>query len=166
MLSRILVTLDGSELAEKALPYAQQMVAPKGQVILLSVVDVPDFPLYSVYPMPVATNAPDYQTIVDGMTAGTIEYMDKIADSLRMSGLSVKSIVKVGNPVTTILETIEENSIDAVVMTTHGRSGISRWLFGSVTQKVLQAMPCPVIVVPGIDKSASNKVEEKAVAKL
>ena len=48
-------------------------------------------------------------------------------------------------------------------MSTHGRSGFSKWLFGSVTQKVLSAMPCPVIVIPGYDELVAP-TEEKADA--
>lgn len=166
MLSRVLVTLDGSDLAEQALSYATQVVAPTGEIILLSVVDVPDYPIYPVYPLSITYNAPDYTEIVKEMMTAAQEYIEQIADTLRLQGITVKTIVKAGNPVGTILEEIQSQKIDAVVMSTHGRSGISRWLFGSVTQKILQAMPCPVIVVPGVDKSVSDEVEETAVAEI
>jgi nucleotide-binding universal stress UspA family protein len=166
MLSLVLVTLDGSDLAEKALDYATQIVAPEGHIVLLSVVDVPDYPIYSAYPLTVTYNTPDYVEIVEEMMSAAQEYIEKIADGVRSQGFKVKTIVKAGNPVNTILEQIQEEKVDAIVISTHGRSGLSRWLFGSVTQKILQAMPCPVIVVPGKEKSASDKVEEKAVAQL
>ena len=63
MLSQVLVSLDGSELAERALPYAKQVVASTGEIVLLSVVDVPEFPIYTVYPMAVAAPEPDYSTV-------------------------------------------------------------------------------------------------------
>jgi nucleotide-binding universal stress UspA family protein len=149
MLSTVLVSLDGSELAERALPYAQQVVDKDGEIILLSVIDLPDFPIYTVYPIPIATPEPDYSTIVNDMLANARDYVDHLANNLRLSGYRVKTIVKCGEAATCIVEEASERSVDAIVMSTHGRSGFSKWLFGSVTQKVLSTMPCPVVVVPG-----------------
>lgn len=150
MLSKILVPLDGSELSEQALSYAKQVVSPTGEIIILNVVDVPDFPIYTVYPVPLASPEPDYSTILNDMMTGSKEYAEKIASHLRLSGFRVKTIVESGDPPVKILNKAEALNVDAIVMSTHGRSGFSKWLFGSVTQKVLSAMPCPVIVVPGI----------------
>ena len=57
-------------------------------------------------------------------------------------------MVEAGDPATVIVETAQKLHVDAIVMSTHGRSGLSRWLFGSVTQKVLAASCCPVFVIP------------------
>ena len=157
MLSQVLVTLDGSELAERALPYAKQVVAPSGEIILLSVVDIPDFPIYTTYPMSVAVPEPDYGEVISDLLINSKAYLDRLANQLRLSGFRVKTIVKSGEPATCIIEEANERKVDAIVISTHGRSGLSKWLFGSVTQKVLGAMPCPVIVVPGIgEKSVKN----------
>lgn len=165
MLATILVSLDGSELAEQALPYAQQVVDRSGEIVLLSVVDLPDFPIYSVYPIPVATPEPDYNSIVNDMLANARDYLENLANNLRLSGYRVKTVVKCGDPATCILEEAQERSVDAIVMSTHGRSGLSKWLFGSVTQKVLGIMPCPVIVVPGRKQAAKKGAPAKEVAK-
>lgn len=157
MLSKILVTLDGSDLSEQALSYAQQIVPSTTELVLLTVVDVPDFPIYTVYPMPIATPDPDYSTVLNDMISNANEYLDKIANNLRLSGYRVKTVVKCGEPALCILEESKEQGIETIVMSTHGRSGLSKWLFGSVTQKVLSAMPCPVIVVPGMSKEATDE---------
>jgi len=149
MLSKVLVPLDGSELSESALTYAQKVVSPTGEIILLTVVDVPDFPIYTVYPMPIVAPEPDYTAVLNDMLSGAQEYVENIANNLRLSGHRVKVVVECGDPVSSILDTATELNVDAIAMSTHGRSGISKWLFGSVTQKVLSTMPCPVIVVPG-----------------
>ena len=60
--------------------------------------------------------------------------------------------VHVGEPANVIVETAERLKVDAIVMSTHGRSGLSRWLFGSVTNKVLSANVCPVYVIPSKPK--------------
>ena len=163
MLSQILVTLDGSELAQRAIPYAQQVVAPTGEIILLSVVDIPDFPIYTVYPMSVVAPEPDYGTVVTDLLASSKEYLETIANNLRLSGCRVKTIVKSGDPATSIIEEAQAHNVDTIIMSTHGRSGLSKWLFGSVTQKVLSTMPCPVIVIPGITEKP-EPVENKTNA--
>ena len=159
MLSQVLVPLDGSELAEQALPYAEQVVASTGEIILLSVVDVPDFPIYTIYPIPISPPEPDYSTVVNDMLTNTKEYLDKLANNLRLSGHRVKTIVKSGESATCIIEEAQERNVDMIVMSTHGRSGLSRWLLGSITQKVLNSMPCPVVVIPGKQKRAVQKEE-------
>lgn len=159
MLSQVLVTLDGSELAECALPYAQQIVAPTGEIILLSVVDIPDFPIYTIYPMTVVATEPDYGTVVTDLLTGSKDYLESVANNMRLSGYRVKTIVKSGDPATCIIEEAQERNVDTIVISTHGRSGLSKWLFGSVTQKVLSVMPCPVIVIPGIIEK-STQIEE------
>jgi nucleotide-binding universal stress UspA family protein len=163
MLSQVLVSLDGSELAERALPYAKQIVAPTGEIILLSVVDIPDFPIYTVYPMATINPEPDYSTVVSDLLASSKEYLEGIANNIRLAGFRVKTIVKSGDPASCIIEEAQERHVDTIVISTHGRSGLSKWLFGSVTQKVLSAMPCPVIVIPGIDKKG-EQAEAKADA--
>ena len=63
--------------------------------------------------------------------------------------LKVNIEVCVGNVTSVIVERAHALHVDAIVMSTHGRSGLNRWMFGSVTQRVLALMPCPVLVVPG-----------------
>jgi nucleotide-binding universal stress UspA family protein len=158
MLSQVLVSLDGSELAERALPYAKKVVEPTGEIILLSVVDIPDFPIYTAYPMPTVKPEPDYSTVVTDLLAASKEYLEGIATKLRLEGLRVKTVVKSGDPATSIIEEAQERYVDTIVISTHGRSGFSKWLFGSVTQKVLSAMPCPVIVIPGVGVKPEESV--------
>jgi nucleotide-binding universal stress UspA family protein len=165
MLSQVLVTLDGSQLSERALSYAKQVVDPTGEIILLTVVDVPDYPIYTIYPMPVPAPEPDYTTIVTDMLAIAREYVDGIANNLRLAGYRVKTVVKSGDPATNIIEEAQERKVDAIVISTHGRSGFSKWLFGSVTQKVLGVMPCPVIVIPGKTKGVEKTTDEVLTVK-
>lgn len=163
MLSQVLVSLDGSELAERAIPYAKQIVSPTGEITLLSVVDIPDFPIYTVYPMATITPEPDYSTVVSDLLASSKEYLENIANNIRLSGVRVKTVVKSGDPATCIIEEAQERHIDMIVISTHGRSGLSKWLLGSVTQKVLSAMPCPIVVIPGVTKK-SEKPKSKVEA--
>ena len=164
MLSTVLVSLDGSELAELALPYAREIVDKSGEIVLLSIVDLPDFPIYTVYPVPIAAPEPDYNVVVTDMLSKAREYLDHLANNLRLSGYRVKTVVKAGDPAECIIEESQSRGVDAIVMSTHGRSGLSKWLFGSVTQKVLSVMPCPVVVVPG--KYQAEKPKQEKVAEV
>lgn len=150
MLKNIVLPLDGSELSEQAIPYAQQIIGNAGQINLLTVVDVPSFPSHTIYPVPIAVPEPDYMTVVDDMIANARDYIDNLAKRLQSQGYNVKTVVKSGDPAVGILEVAQNEEADAIVMSTHGRSGMSKWLFGSVTQKILSAMPCPVFVIPGV----------------
>lgn len=149
MLKKVLVTLDGSELSEQALDYARQIVAAGGQLILLSVVDHPDVAVYSLYPVPVMESTEDTNAFVSNARQSARKYLDTQVEALKKAGLQADAQVEVGEPASTIVEYARERKVDAIVMSTHGRSGLSRWLFGSVTHKVLSAMPCPVLVIPG-----------------
>jgi nucleotide-binding universal stress UspA family protein len=164
MLKRVMVTLDGSRLAEEALSYAQHITAEKGEVVLLSVVDIPEFPAYSFYPAPVTVREPENSEAVKKLKGQTRDYLQQIADSLRKIGFQVRMEIRVGEPATTIVETADELEVDAIIMSTHGRSGFSRWLFGSVTQKVLNAMPCPVLVIPGTQRMLARQEQSEAAS--
>lgn len=155
MLNRVLVPLDGSELAEKALPEAQKITVPGGEIMLLMAVDPPEFLSYSMYgtqPVPpqavAARGEPDFATVSKDMTAQSHAYLERLTADLKQAGFQVRTIVEVGLPAETIIKAAEEQHADAIVMCTHGRSGLSRWILGSVTNKVLSAAPCPVFVIP------------------
>ena len=140
MLKHILVPLDGSALAEKALDYAVQIIAPKRRITLVCIVEVPDV---------ASSFHPEVMMIEDNL-ASARGYLDRIANELRKEHqLRVDIVVEVGKPADVITKIAENEFVDAIVISTHGRTGVERFIFGSVTQKVLNAMPCPVFVVPG-----------------
>ena len=64
------------------------------------------------------------------------------------ANLRIRKVVDVGQPYRAIVDCAENERIDLIVMSSHGRSGLSRMLIGSVTDKVLRVAPCPVLVVP------------------
>ena len=61
---------------------------------------------------------------------------------------TIRTRLAEGQPAERILEQAEELAVDAIVMSTHGRSGVSRWVFGSVAQKVLSGASCPIFIIP------------------
>jgi len=153
MLKHILVPLDGSALAEKALDYAVQIIAPKRRITLLCVVEVPDV-VNTFHPLPANL------MMVEENLASARDYLNRVANELRKEHeVRVNMEAKIGKPADVITEIAESEFVDAIVMSTHGRAGVERFIFGSVTQKVLNSMPCPVFVVPGKEtiKSAENQ---------
>lgn len=164
MLHHVLVPLDGSRLAQTALEYAERLVGPGDQITLLTVVQAPEVPLYDFYPMP-ATVIHEYESSLSDALPFAQEYLARIAAQMQ-SALKVETntLVEVGQPENTIVEVAERLRVDAIVMSTHGRSGLNRWLFGSVTQKVLAVASCPVFVIPNRRPQEQREVEKANAA--
>jgi nucleotide-binding universal stress UspA family protein len=158
MLQHVLVPLDGSRLAEEALQYAMAIVDPNGLVTLVSAVEVETVPSYGPELMPlVRTSVPDYQEAIDHMVPRANSYLRSVADSLRERGLRVDIEARLGEPASVIVEIARERNVDAIVISTHGRSGLGRFLFGSVTTKVLETARRPVFVVPSSEKRTADR---------
>jgi len=141
MYKKILVPLDGSELAKKALGQAEKLAKLfDSEIILLQV--VPFMPIYG---------APELVTplIVDEKHKESAErYLTNLAEELKAKGHKVSATVKTGQQVATeIIDFAKANGVDLIVMNTHGRSGISRWFLGSVTLKVLTRAETPILLV-------------------
>lgn len=150
MLKHVLVPLDGSELSEVALEYARRVVMPDGKITLLSVVDLPATQSYFLYDMPITVVPDGFDTSDQARKIHdyTGDYLARKVGFLQEEGFTADYLVETGFPENAIVELAKLRHVDAIVMSTHGRSGISRLLFGSVTQRVLNAMPCPVMVIP------------------
>ncbi len=133
----ILVPLDGSPLAEQALPVAERLShAISGHVILVRSVQVFTFP---------GVDARDAQ--VAALSAAQ-QYVDTQASRWRSAGLVVETGIPYGEAVAEILNEISIHQADLIVMATHGRSGVGRWLYGSVADEILRRAPVPVVLVP------------------
>lgn len=156
MLKHILIPLDGSDIAEKALPYAEQIIQPPNTITLLTALDVPDYPATLFYPAGIATYELNKETMEEQIIPQARDYLEKIKKSLQENGFTVQIKTVIGEPASTIVKEAIELQVDAIVMSTHGRSGISRWLFGSVAIKVLGLSCCPVFVVPAKAKEKSK----------
>lgn len=151
MFKHLLVPLDGSELSEKALSTARQVLGSEGTLTLLNVVDLPDINFVLLYDMPPVIAAHDNtEELLPAAKKNAQAYLDHIAERMHLPpSIIFTKEVCVGNSASVIVERAQALHVDAIVMSTHGRSGLSRWMYGSVTQRVLALMPCPVLVVPG-----------------
>jgi nucleotide-binding universal stress UspA family protein len=141
MYRRVLVPLDGSPLAEGILPFILQIAGP----LDLEVVLVRVMPRI----MPLAVEGTRY-FMADDVAARwkeAGEYLAAVATDLRGRGVRVKTDARHGDPVTELVAAARENEIDLIAMTTHGRSGVSRLLFGSVAEAVLRQAEIPVLMM-------------------
>lgn len=159
MLKHALVPLDGSSLAEEALHYAAEIVDPNGQITLFTAVYIPELPIYEFYPTPVSI-AQEYEIAVVEAVPRAQDYLKQAAEQLQQrTSARVNLEVASGDAAEAVIETAKALNADVIVMSTHGRSGLNRWLFGSVTQKVLSGALCPVLVIPSKQRlQAANAV--------
>lgn len=146
MLKHTLVPVDGSNLSEKALDYAAKLTGPGSKITLLTILELPSMASYELYPIPAIDLPVDYQQSAQS-------YVNRLAENLRSDNLNVAVEVQTGDAASIIIERAQALRPDAIVMSTHGRTGLTRWVVGSVTQKVLSATPCPVFVIPPAQKS-------------
>ena len=142
MFMRIVVPLDGSELAEQAVLQAMSLCPDAGEIILLQVLRLP---------LPVMT--PDVgmtmpMTDMDEMLDESMSYLNKWVDQLTDQGFNASAVAIEGdNIATAITDYAKEHDVSLIVKTTHGRGGLSRLVFGSVAEGVLRKTPCPVMFI-------------------
>ncbi len=162
MAERILVPLDGSSLGEAALEYLNTFIAntcpeKKVTVILFHVVFSPSQHLGEYYDVDAYGAGSLYSTPggtepLDKLMKNAQLYLARAAKKISSRYAEVKTEVAEGNdPAVEIIKKEVELECDLVVMSTHGRSGLSRWAFGSVTDKVLRGGSAPVLMVRAQD---------------
>ena len=152
MYRRILVTLDGSPLAEQVLPHVKALLEGRAgaHLYLLSVAQVIDVAAASamVYPMAVYPGQPiDEETERRRVEDELRNYLRGVEKNLMQPGVEMSSEVRFGNPANEIITYAHDIKADLIAMCTHGRSGIARWTYGSVADRVLRVAECPVLLV-------------------
>jgi nucleotide-binding universal stress UspA family protein len=151
VVGNILIPLDGSQVAEQVLPHVKAIVECKSaRVHLLSVAPVIDnaaaavmlYPLY-VHREQLADEDAERQRIQTELG----NYLRNIARDFEQMGAKVHCVVRFGSPANEILSYAGENKIELIAMCTHGWSGLARWAYGSVADRVLRSSGCPVLLV-------------------
>jgi nucleotide-binding universal stress UspA family protein len=135
-LQSILVPLDRSTLAERILAEVRELARPlEAMITLLRVIP------------PYLTPSMESQEKESARDWAEVEaYLQEKRQALQAAGVSVNSMVRTGDPAHQILEYAEANEIDVIAIATHGRSGLSRWLLGSVADKVLRGSDIPILL--------------------
>jgi nucleotide-binding universal stress UspA family protein len=137
---RILVPLDGSPLAEKALSHAIVLAEKFCTELILFKVLVQLAGTLNLPPGAVKRA----EAITKEMAS---EYLDQVATRIQRPNISVIPVVAVGRPHEEIIRFAESEPVDMVVMSTRGQSGVSRWLMGSVADRVTRSIEIPVLLV-------------------
>lgn len=139
---RILVPLDGSELAEHAIPFATEIATLCQSELLL--MRVATLPAASYYTEELAALKLE---LWRNAVAETRDYLQATAARLKDQGFKVRTIIGRHQPADSIIAMAERCGADLIVMTTHGRSGLSRIVYGSVADRVVRCSTCPVLVI-------------------
>ena len=148
MYRRILVPLDGSKLAECALPHAEELA--KGcdteKVILVSVTErIQGYRAFEEPGQPLGQRlTPEAYGKKEKQAQ---KYLGKIAKAMEDKGIKVSTEVLLGDPAEEIIIYAKHPGCDLIVMSSHGRSGISRWTHGSVADRIFRGSPVPVLMV-------------------
>jgi nucleotide-binding universal stress UspA family protein len=74
-------------------------------------------------------------------------YLLEFEEGFKQDGLNVRSEVLIGNPADAIIDYANNNNVNTIVMSTHGRTGLGRWAFGSIAEKILKGASCPIFLV-------------------
>jgi universal stress protein A len=138
-LKRILVPLDFSECSKKALRYAVPFARQFGASLSLLFVVQPYYPVSDMVPM-------DIDLLDERMRKTSEAELTALKDSLEPD-LKASAMVRAGNPHVEIVEAARELGADLIILSTHGRTGLSHVLMGSTTERVVRHANCPVLVL-------------------
>jgi nucleotide-binding universal stress UspA family protein len=146
MYKKIMIPLDGSELAECVLPHVENFVKgfPESNIVFIRVVE----------PITLATHGETYtrkeinlEEQESERKSNAQEYLTNVIQGIKAEGAKFASEVIVGRVSDSLADFAEKNDVDLVLIATHGRSGVSRWVRGSVADKVLRSSHVPVLMV-------------------
>ena len=171
MFKRVLVPLDGSAMALQALPYAKVIAKATGaQIELLRAMS--GFPRELVgevsqryleagpaYP----PSAEVWTNLQESMRSDAISYLETIAVPLREEGLTVTIAVSENDPEDAIITAADQEAETLIAISTHGRSGIGRWMLGSVTDKVVRHAAHPTLIIRAHEGGAPTTPQLKRV---
>ena len=151
---RFLVPMDGSPLAEKALPMATSLAQKFGStIILLRVLDIPT----------PSTPTSHLEVTIDWVREArqhahqeAESYLEAVQGELDRQGVRTRILLRDTAPAEDILDVAGAEDIDLIIMSSHGRGGLARWTFGSVADKVARHSPCPVLLIRQKPETAND----------
>lgn len=143
---KILVPLDGSTLANQALHHAQMLATTlEAKLILFRAVEEA-YTAIAVTRTATITIESEYDKQPVVMKQARQD-LNKLIEQTELHNIHPQVAVETGDPAKTIVEYARDNEIDLIVMSTHGRTGLARLVYGSVAEKVLHTAACPVLLV-------------------
>lgn len=159
MFKRILVPLDGSKLAEKALPTVLELASHfDSDITLLRVVHPPHLMLTNAGG---TAYADLFVSLQQQAEEEATTYLKGHQGALQRQGYHIHIRIAVGEPIAEIiLDAVRAVEADVIVMSTHGRGGLSRWVFGSVADKILQHADVPILLIRAKDEEMDWHVKK------
>ena len=157
MYKRVTVPLDGSMVAEGIIPFMLEIAGPLDMEIVLLRVLVP------VPPTVIEGSRHIEVEDVERRRAEAEAYLAPIAAELRTKGVRIRTMVRRGEPAAEIIAGAREAGSDLIAMTTHGRSGLGRLLFGSVAEAVLRHSDIPVFLMRQTEAQVAARAAWEAV---
>jgi nucleotide-binding universal stress UspA family protein len=157
MFKKIMVPLDGSELAECVIPYVEGLI-DQGQVesiVFVRVVKPVINP--ASFEVDLAYIPEDWDKLQSEKKAFAESHLKKVVSRLKQGDVKFKTEVLVGRIGDSLLDYLNSNDFDLVLIATHGRSGLSRWVRGSVADKVLSASPVPVLMIRATESGCEDQ---------
>jgi len=150
MYTKILVPLDGSELAESALPYVKWFieVSDVNEIVFLRVVE----PFHMAGGLEAQVMPEDKNLIEQDATVLARKYLNRIAGRFKNSRIKINRVVNVGKPAKAIAEYVSKSDVDLIIMASHGLSGVHRWVRGSIADEIIHAARAPVFLVTPRDR--------------
>ena len=150
MIRHILVPTDFSEYANDAVDYAIELA--KTLQARLTLLYVPYLSPLMVGEVPPSV----FNETLQEMETWAQQQMQASLERAQRAGIQSESAIVAGVPFQTIIETVQSRNVDLIVMGTHGRTGLTHVLMGSVAEKVVRLAPCPVLVTRGTAEAASS----------
>jgi nucleotide-binding universal stress UspA family protein len=146
MYQKILIPLDGSELAECSLEHAKAIAqgCNVADVIVFRVIEP-----FSMQTISALGEADDdsLRRVREQLQQDAKDYLLKVGNKLKEQGVASRAITVEGKAAEAILSYTEQNNVDLIIMSTHGRSGLSRFFFGSVAEQVSRHSRVPVLLL-------------------
>jgi nucleotide-binding universal stress UspA family protein len=153
MYKRVLIPVDGSETAEAIVPFILDIAGPLDLDVVVLQVHRPKVP--TVIEGSRYVDLGDAETQVEAAKA----YLAGLVAEMRAKGVRASARVRSGEPVAEILAAAKEDQCDLIAMSTHGRSGPARVLFGSVAEGVLRHAPVPVFLMRHTEREIARRRE-------
>ena len=155
MYNKIMVPLDGSDLAECVMPHVEAIICgfKSKEVVLVRVVDPIRLPASVPAHGKFGFTEKDRHQLEENRKQAAKAYLEKVAGSLDIPGTDFNYIVLEGNPANMLTDYATENEVDLIVIASHGRSGVSRWVMSSVAERIVRTSCTPVMMVraPGCE---------------
>jgi nucleotide-binding universal stress UspA family protein len=143
-LRKILLTLDGSQFSEAIIPYVEKLAKVMGsEVTLFRVIEPAKLPQLAAY----ADREKYEKDFMVKLKKEAKRYLDKKKTALASKGIKVNSALLEGKPAETILQYAEDKSVNLIALTTHGFSGVTKWAYGSVASRIIEASSKPTLLV-------------------